>query len=163
MIHAESFRKQPVLRFDHVEITVVREMSTKAIARLARFAVAYSVRQDDEIAGRIQQSACTEEFTGELRPDELCAGPASAMYDEHGIPHDSLRVARFAKRTVMQSKLRQGLAQVKRKFEMTKSPSAGAGYWAAHIAERRISANRKTTLSRQRPRMPRMGTPQELE
>ena len=54
MINAQTFRKQSVLRFDHVAITVARKFGVHPVAWLARFAVSNAIWQHDEKFRRVE-------------------------------------------------------------------------------------------------------------
>ncbi len=51
MIDAESLRHEPMLGFDHVDVSVFWKLRVQAVARLARLTVADVVREDDEELG----------------------------------------------------------------------------------------------------------------
>ena len=58
---------QPVVRLDHVVVVVFREFGAQAVGRLARFAVADRIRNDDEMLGRIERLARAEQLAAECR------------------------------------------------------------------------------------------------
>ena len=85
MIGGEPFGKQPILRFDHVVVTVARKLCVHVIARLARFSMADSIRQHNEEFGRIQWLTFPEKFAGKFRPDKLRATSRRAVHDQYDI------------------------------------------------------------------------------
>ena len=60
VVDAEPFGEQAILRFHHVDITVMGKLRVEPVARLARFAVANSIGQDDEKLRRIQRLTLPE-------------------------------------------------------------------------------------------------------
>jgi hypothetical protein len=70
-------------------------------------AMADVVREDDDVAGRVEQSSRSEQHAGELRPNEL-RDAARAVRDQHAIAHDSSRIARrCSQNSVMQPHFRE--------------------------------------------------------
>ncbi len=92
VVDAEPLGEQPMLRLDHVAVAVVREPGVEAVARLARLAVADSVRQDDVEPRRVERLAGLEQLAGELGTDELGAAPGGPVEDEHGVGHHAVRI-----------------------------------------------------------------------
>src|SRR5215467_948964 len=85
MIDTESLGEKLMVRRHHVDIAVVGESRVQPIARLARFSVTYAVGQDDVILCGIQELAGTKQYPGKLIRDELGAGAARSVEDQHGI------------------------------------------------------------------------------
>ena len=107
VVHAQSFGQQAVLRFHHVAVSVARKFCVHAVARLARFAVADPVRQNDEKFRRIQRLIFPEEFAGKLRPNKLRAAARCPMHDENCIGRLALRIfLRLSERPIMETQLR---------------------------------------------------------
>src|SRR5262249_2899153 len=107
----EHLRKQTILRFHHVEITIAREFRVHPIARLARFAVADSVWQHDKKFRRIERLIFPEQLAGEFRSNKLRATASCAVYDENGVRRFALRVSLwFSQRPIVETQLRQCFA-----------------------------------------------------
>ena len=70
MVRAQPVRNQAILRFHHVEVSVMRKLGVHPIARLARFAMPDPVRQHDEKLRRVQRLLSAKEFAGELGPNK---------------------------------------------------------------------------------------------
>ena len=86
----------------------------QAVARLARLPVPDAVRQNDEIAPRIEQLAVAEQRAREFGPNELRAASTRSMQDQDRVTHNPLRVAlRRPERAVMKAQFRQLLARRK--------------------------------------------------
>src|SRR4030095_12750800 len=110
MIDTETFGEQPVLRLDHVTVAVVRKFCPHPVARLARFAMPDVVGQNDEKFRCVEWLARSEEFAGELLPDELRAAPGRPVHDDDGVLRYALRLSLgFSESPVMQVQLRHGL------------------------------------------------------
>ena len=111
MVDVEPVAHQRVLRHDHVGISVVRERRLQSVARLARSPMPDVIRQDDEVASRIEYLPGPEQLSGELRPDELRPGPAGTVHDQDRVDDVSGGIPAYgSKRPVVQPKLRQRLA-----------------------------------------------------
>ena len=123
----------------------------QAVARLARFAVADAVGQDDEVARRIEHLARAEQLAAEGTRQEARAGSAGAVQDQDRIAHDARGVApRRAERSVVQFQRGQRFAASESKSRAMKSLSTGVGPCArAGLA----SANRLVTTMTRRIRM----------
>ena len=65
MVHLQPVDEQRVLRADHVVVGVLGKARVQAVARLARLSVADAVRQDDEVARRVEQLAGAEQLAAE--------------------------------------------------------------------------------------------------
>jgi hypothetical protein len=85
MIYAQAMLKKIVLCTDHVIVIVLREMGVEAIAWLTGFAVAKVVRNDDEIARRIEELAGPEQNSGKDWAEECLGTPTSAMKNENRV------------------------------------------------------------------------------
>ena len=105
--------EQPMLGGDHVAIAVTRKPALESIAGLARAAVPDAVRQDDEIACRVEQLPGPEQFRAEAvaavsLAQEVAALAARAVQDQDGVAHGSGSVALDgAQRAVVDAQLRQ--------------------------------------------------------
>ncbi len=108
MINAEAFGEQAVLRFNHIEIAVARKPRVHSVTRLARFPVAYAIRQDDEKFRRVQRLIFPEQFAGKFRPNKLRAATGRPVHDENRIRCFPLRVFLwFTQRPVMDAQFGQ--------------------------------------------------------
>src|SRR5712692_5130324 len=85
MIDCKSIGQQSILRFHHVDVTVARKLRVQSIARLARFAVADSIREHDEKSRGVEQLVLSEKFAGEFRPNKLRAAAGGPVDDQNGI------------------------------------------------------------------------------
>ena len=84
------------------------------VARLARFAVADSVRQHDEKFRRIKWLIFTEQFAGKFRANKLRAAAGCPVHDEHCVLCFALRIfLRFPDGSIMDTQLRQRFARGK--------------------------------------------------
>ena len=114
VVHAQSVGQQAILRFDHVEVSVARKFRMHPVARLARFAVADRIRQDDEELCHIERLIFPEELAGKLRANKLRAAAGRPMHDENCIRRFALRIfLRFSERPIMETQLRQCFARSK--------------------------------------------------
>ncbi len=96
---------------DHVGVFVLRKAGVEAVAGLAGFSVADVVGQDDEVLGRVEQLAGTEEHAGEYRPQKSRSAAAGAVKDEDGVGGVSAGVFdRLAERGVVDADFGEGLA-----------------------------------------------------
>jgi hypothetical protein len=108
MIDAQPLRKQAILRFDHVDVSVAREFRMHPVARFARFAVTDPVWQHDEKFRGIKRLIFPEELAGKLRADKLRAAAGRPVHDENCIRRFALRIfLRFSERPVMETQLWQ--------------------------------------------------------
>ena len=115
MVHTEALRHEPVLRLDHVVIGVARKLSPKAVARLARLSVTDVIRQDDEVARRVEQLTRPKQLARESSADELRPAPAGAVHDQYGVPHHTLRILPWlAVRAVVDTQIRERFARRER-------------------------------------------------
>jgi hypothetical protein len=64
VVHLQVFRKEQVLRLDHIVVIVVRESGVQAITWLTRFAVAYRIRRDYVISICIEQLTRAKQLVG---------------------------------------------------------------------------------------------------
>src|SRR5262245_62056786 len=102
MIDAESFGEQPILRRDHVLVSITRKLRAQPITRLRRFSGADAVGHDDEMRCRIEWLTAVELFTTDLAAEESPAPPGGAVQNEHRVPSDATRVLlRLTERRVM--------------------------------------------------------------
>src|ERR1051325_1291320 len=92
MIYAEAVCQQPILRLDHVDVTVAGKLRVHAVARLARFAVTDSVWQHDEVFRSVERLLFSEKFAGKLGPDKLSTGASCAVQDEDRVRRFALRI-----------------------------------------------------------------------
>src|SRR5216684_13562 len=92
VVYAEPVHQEAKLRFDHVDVTVTGKLRVHPVARLARFAVADSIRQDDEKLRGIERLARAEKFAREFWPDELRAAARRPVRDQHRISHDAFLI-----------------------------------------------------------------------
>ena len=75
VLDAEPLGDQPVLRIDHVVVTVFRKRRPRfASDGFADLAVADAVGNDDEILCRVERLARAEQFAGEV-PTSACFAP----------------------------------------------------------------------------------------
>src|SRR5712672_3677999 len=103
MVHAQALRKQTILQLDHVVIFVMRKAHVQAVTGLAGFAMAYVVRQDDEVLRRVQYLAGTEDYAAEIRSQKLPAGATGTVQNEHRIANFAAGILLWrAQRVVMQ-------------------------------------------------------------
>ena len=65
VVHLQPVDQHGVLRAHHVVVGVFRKPRVQAVARLARFAVADAVGQDDEVARGVEQLAGAEQLAAE--------------------------------------------------------------------------------------------------
>ena len=135
MIDSEPFGKQTILRFHHVEIPVVRKFCAHSVARLARFAVTDSVREDDEKFRRIERLVFREQLVRKLGPrHKLRAAASCPVHDQNCIRRSALRIfLRLSNGPVMEMQLWQCLAR--RKFK---------------VADREIAFRRRGIISGRR-------------
>lgn len=111
MIHSESVGQQSILRFDHVEVTIMRQFCVHPIAWLTRFSVTDPVGQDDEKFRRVEWLIFSKKFARELRPDELRSAPGCPVQDQHRVRRFALGIfIHLAKRAIMNPQFRQRLA-----------------------------------------------------
>ncbi len=111
VIRLEPFGEQLILRTDHVVVRVFREARVQAVAWLTRLAVSDSVRENDEISGRVQQLSGTEQLAAEGLTEKRGACPACAVQNHHRVLNDTGSVAaRRPECPVMQRQRRQRLA-----------------------------------------------------
>ena len=79
--------------------------------------MADAIREDNEVARRIEQLAWTEKNARKMRREKLLPGSAGSVKDEHGVGRTPCRVFnRFAESRVVQTQFRQGLARMKLKI-----------------------------------------------
>src|SRR6266567_8725984 len=118
MVDAESFGKQAILRFHHVEITVARKFCMQSVAGLARFAVADAVWKNDEKLCRIERLIFPKKLIRKFRArDELRAASGCPVHDENCVHRFALRIFLwFPDGPIMQMQLWQRLAR--RKFKI---------------------------------------------
>ena len=82
-----------------------------AVTRLARFAVANSVRQHDEKFRRIERLIFSKEFAGKLGRINCAPLPVVPCMMRIGIRRFALRILlRFSQRPIMEAQLRQCFA-----------------------------------------------------
>ena len=114
MVHLQAFGEHFILRGDHVAVAVIGKFGVQALAWPAGLAVAYVVRHEDVIFGRVEQLARAEQFAGETGHGELAARAGGAVHDQDRVGHDALGIGlRGADEAVMQLQFRQHLAAVK--------------------------------------------------
>ena len=106
MADAEALLEQPVLRVDHVGVVVPGEFRFQAVGGLGRFAVADTVREDDEVPVGVERLAGPEQLSGEGRRQHAGRRARRAVQDQHGL------AGGLADRRVVQAKLRHDLAGV---------------------------------------------------
>src|SRR5438093_3937222 len=97
-----------MLKVSHVGVVVVRKLPAQSVARLARFAVADAVGDDDEVLARIEKAARLEEHAFKVIVEKLLRRPASAVKDQHDIVF-----ARDSNRDVVNANLGHRLAVMK--------------------------------------------------
>src|SRR3989442_13797525 len=111
MTHAESLGQESILRYHHVDVTVVRKLRVQAVARFARFTVADSVRQDEKKFGRVQRLIFSKQFAREFGSNKLGAAAGRAVHYENGIARLALGVlVDLAERSLMNWQFRQCFA-----------------------------------------------------
>jgi hypothetical protein len=98
VVDPEALCQQPELRLHGIAVAVFREMRVQPVARSGRSTVADRVRNHDEVVQDIEWLAGAEQLAGEqliaaLGPDELGAGAAGAVQDQHGVGRVSAAVA----------------------------------------------------------------------
>src|SRR5271154_4196951 len=102
-----------MLRRHHVVVVILRKVRVHTVAGLAGFSVTDVIRQNDVVAGDIEELSRAKQHAGELRREELFAGPAGAVQKQHGVCDSAVRVAhRSAKGGVVHSQLRQGFTRL---------------------------------------------------
>src|SRR5437016_6443227 len=100
-----------ILCCDLNAVAEARKFRAQTIARLARFAVTNSIRQDDEEFRGIERLTIAEKFAGKFRANELRAASSRSMHDQHGVRRFSLRIfISLPQGTVMDTQLRQRFA-----------------------------------------------------
>ena len=111
VIHSEPLSEQTVIRFNHIEVTVMREFCVHPVTWLARFAVTDPVRQHDEVFRRIERLIFTKQFAGKFRANKLRAAARCSVHDENRIGGFTFRIfLRLPERPVMEAQLRQCFA-----------------------------------------------------
>ena len=85
MIDVEALDQHGVLGRDHVVIVVVREVHTQSVGRLARFAVADVVRQDDVEPCDVEGLAGPEEHVGKDRVEKRVRIATGSMQKQDGV------------------------------------------------------------------------------
>src|SRR5205814_202322 len=102
MIHAEPLRQELVLRVDHVVVRVLWKTRMQLITGLTRFSVANAVRQDHEVARRVEQLPGSEQLTAEGATGEAAARARGSVEHDHRVAYDAGTIAaRLTKRQVM--------------------------------------------------------------
>jgi hypothetical protein len=108
MVHPEFFCEKPVLGIHHVIVSIVRKARVKPIAGLARLTVAYTVREDEEVTGRVEELSGSEKNACKVVTEELLSASACPMKNHHCIADFSCLVPdRRAYGPVMDIQLRQ--------------------------------------------------------
>ncbi len=112
VIHAQAFGQQLVLGLDHVVVVVVGKARVQPIRRLGGLAVADAVREDHEIALRVEQAAGGQQHAGELRADQAVAAAAGAVQGHDRVDHMAGGVpAGRSEAGIVDPEFRQGLAR----------------------------------------------------
>src|SRR5579859_1894325 len=108
MLHAEAARQQQMMSRHHVVVVVRRKMRVHSVARLGRFPVSNSIRQNHKIFRHVERLPRPVQFICKLRRQELRTRSARPMKNQNGVRHSSLRIPlRRPQRPVMQLQLRQ--------------------------------------------------------
>ena len=108
MVYAQPLSEEPVLRGDHVPVTVVRKARAQTIAWLGRFPGADSIGKNYEMSGRVEELARTEQLTGKTGAEKAAPVTGRAVQDQDGVSHYPRRIlSRPPEGRVMNAQLRQ--------------------------------------------------------
>ena len=111
MTDVQALGQQPVLRFDHVAVAVVRKAGVQPVARLAGVAVADAVGEHDEVLRGIERLTRREELARKFRSHETRTAPSGAVQDEDRVMHHAVGVrARCTEGAIVDAQLRERLA-----------------------------------------------------
>src|ERR1700732_655423 len=80
MAYIKAVSDQPITRFDHVVVAVMRKFSLEPVGGLARATASNRIRHDDEVFRRIERLPGRKQLVVETRAQPIRAGASVAAF-----------------------------------------------------------------------------------
>src|ERR1035438_10750655 len=93
MVYFQPIDEHLMLYSHHVVVVVMRKAGMQPIARFAGLPMPDPIRQDDVVAGHVEQLPRTKQHARELRRDKLLARASGSVKDHDGVRNPAAGIA----------------------------------------------------------------------